>query len=77
MSCTLSFWAINKLICTVVAVLHDDEEYPHFDGIDKDPLDIAIKCDQMSSTSPAMTTTKFTSKYPKNLEKNVASGVCK
>jgi hypothetical protein len=44
-----------KLICTAVAVLHNGEEYPHFDGIDKDLLDVTIKCDQMLSMSTTTT----------------------
>jgi hypothetical protein len=60
-----------KLICTAVAVLHDSEEYPHLDGIDKDLLDVAIKCDQMASTSLPTTTTKFNRKSRQNSEKNM------
>jgi hypothetical protein len=60
-----------ELICTAVAVLHDGEEYPHLDGIDKDLLDVAIKCDQMASTSLPTTTTKFNRKSRQNCEKNM------
>jgi hypothetical protein len=41
-------------------LLHDGEEHPHVDGIDNDLLDVAIKCDQMSSSSPATMRTKCT-----------------